>query len=99
MVNEIKVVPVIRSWSRERVFLVFVCCLVFFFSSSCFLVLFCFVFDLVFHCFSSLFQQYIVTSRLLKKLMNKLRCKTGPKNFYKRVQREVDAAANWPPVS
>lgn len=40
----------------------------------------------------------IVPSRWLKKVLNKLFCKSQPKNYFRVLQRQLEQDPNWPPL-
>ncbi|XP_022780127.1 probable cation-transporting ATPase 13A3 isoform X4 [Stylophora pistillata] len=50
------------------------------------------------NCLISLFiEMYIVPSQCLKKVLNRLFCKTHPKNYFRILQRQLEQDFDWPP--
>ncbi|XP_015762020.1 PREDICTED: probable cation-transporting ATPase 13A3 [Acropora digitifera] len=44
-------------------------------------------------------EEYVVSSRWLKKLLNKLICKSRPKNYFRILQHQLEEDPSWPPIS
>ncbi|KAK2552730.1 Polyamine-transporting ATPase 13A3 [Acropora cervicornis] len=44
-------------------------------------------------------EEYVVSSRWLKKLLNKLICKSRPKNYFRILQHQLEEDPSWPPLS
>ncbi|KAJ7394646.1 hypothetical protein OS493_000466 [Desmophyllum pertusum] len=50
------------------------------------------------NCLVSLFIEiYIVPSQWLKKLLNRIICKSHPKNYFRILQHQLEQDSNWPP--
>ena len=42
-------------------------------------------------------QMFIVPSQWLKKVLNRLFCKTRPKNYFRILQHQLEHDFDWPP--